>query len=198
MLILSVAPICALQIVLARPVIELLFHQRWLPAVPVVQWLSLGMITQPLGILGASLLLARGQYRLLASLTGFVMVISTAAAMAGAFFGREDEIARCTGISLLFTNLTTGYVACGRSRDRAGQFFRKILPPVLIVLPLILAAALLALATNRCPPLISITATTTILLIGYGLGIRLLAPDLTGELLARFKFFGRTESRGGS
>ncbi len=196
-LILALAPICALQIVLARPVIELLFHQRWLPAVPVVQWLSVGMITQPLSILGTSLLLARGQYRLLASLTAVITILSTAAAMVGAFWGREDEIACCTGISLFFTSCVTGWVACRPSKGSAGCFFRRILPPVLVAFPLILASALLAFATRRCPPLISITVTTTIVLIGYWLGIRFLAPHLTSEFFGRLKLFRQTGSRGG-
>jgi PST family polysaccharide transporter len=84
-LILAIAPLCALQIVLARPVIELLFQDRWLPAAPVVQWLSVGMMTQPLSILGTSLLLARGQYRLLALLAAVIMILITAAAIVGAY-----------------------------------------------------------------------------------------------------------------
>ena len=63
LLMLVIVPVCVLQILLARPLIELVFHDRWLPAVSVVQWLSLGLLTQPLSILTASLLLARGQYR---------------------------------------------------------------------------------------------------------------------------------------
>jgi PST family polysaccharide transporter len=194
MLTLAMAPVCALQIVLARPVIELFFHARWLPAVPVVQWLSVGMITQPFSILGTSLLMARGQYRRLALLMAAATIITAAAALAGARFGREAEIARCTGITLFFTNLLPGWAAAREFKCSAGRFFRNSLPAALIALPLILVGALFARAFNRLPPVVEIAATTSLLLAGYTLGIRFLAPQLVRESLARFKFLRPSES----
>ncbi len=188
-LILVIVPVCALQIVLARPAIELLFRDRWLPAVPVVQWLSMGMMTQPLGILGTSLLLARGQYRLLAGLAGALTILNMAAAIIGAYFGREAEIARCTGITLFFTHLVIGWAACRELKCTAGYFYRKLLPPVFIALPLLGAGALLAFLTGGCPPFISILATGTMLLAFYGAGIWLLAPRLARDLAARLSLF---------
>jgi len=189
-LMLALAPVCALQIVLARPVIALLFHQRWLPAAPVVQWLSFGMITQPLSILGASLLLARGQYRLLALQTAAATIVIMAAAAAGGRFGRETEIARAAGIALFLTNIAAGWVACRELKYSARHFFRKIAPPVFTVLPLVLAGGLVTGLTSHEPPLVCITVTTGLLLVLYGLGVWFLAPHWAGQFLARFKFLG--------
>jgi O-antigen/teichoic acid export membrane protein len=54
---------CVLQAVTARPLIGLIFPQRWQGAVGVVGWISLGMLTQPLSILCFSLLMAQAKYR---------------------------------------------------------------------------------------------------------------------------------------
>ena len=188
-LLLAIAPLCALQIVLARPVIELLFHDRWLPAVPVVQWLSVGMMTQPFNILGTSLLLARGQYRLLASLAAAIAILLMAAAILGACLGCEAEIARCTGTTLFFTNLATGWVACHELKCGGEYFFRELLPSAFMALPLMGIGAFLVLVTDSWPPLISMTSTAAILLVLYGSGIRILSPRLAKELMAGIHLF---------
>jgi O-antigen/teichoic acid export membrane protein len=186
---LAMAPVCALQMVLARPVIELFFQARWLPAAPVVQWLSVGLITQPISILGTSLLMARGQYRRLAGLMAVATIITAAAALTGALLGREAEIARWTGIALFFTNLLPGWAAAREFNCGAAKFFRQSLPAALMVVPLVLLGALLARAFRHLSTGLSLSATTTLLLAGYALGIRILAPGFITETMARFKSF---------
>jgi len=58
-----IAYFCVIQAVTARPMIGLIFPARWLAAAPVVSWISLGMLTQPLSILCFSMLMAKAQYR---------------------------------------------------------------------------------------------------------------------------------------
>jgi O-antigen/teichoic acid export membrane protein len=179
---LVIAPVCALQIVLAHPVIALLFHDRWLPAAPVVQWLSVGMITQPLSVLGSSLLLARGRYRQLALLTAFLMALLTGAAVLGARAGGEAEIARCVGITLFFTNLIMGWMACREFHSNWTAFFTRLVPPALVAFPLIAAGALLAFVTRGNSPLVSILTTAVVLTALYLGAIRCVAPHLIEEL----------------
>ena len=71
----AAVPICILQVVLAPSVITFLFPNRWDPAIPVVQWLSIGLVTQPLIMAASCVLLARGRYRDLAAMTGFVAFV---------------------------------------------------------------------------------------------------------------------------
>jgi O-antigen/teichoic acid export membrane protein len=104
------APVCALQILLAQPVIALLFRDRWLPSVPVVQWLSAALITQPLSLLASSMLLARGRFRRLAGTSGFAAVLLLAAAIAGAQYGDHSVIARFTSMALFVANGVAGWV----------------------------------------------------------------------------------------
>src|SRR5712692_5445687 len=80
-------PVCVLQTVLARPLIELAFADRWARSIPVVEWLSLGFLTQSLTVLASSLLLARGRFGLCAALTGLSAAMVTAAATIGALTG---------------------------------------------------------------------------------------------------------------
>jgi O-antigen/teichoic acid export membrane protein len=183
---LIVAPVCALQIVLAYPLIELLFHERWLPAAPVVQWLSVGMMTQPLSILGSSLLLARGRYRLLALLSAGLMALLTAAAIAGAWWGGAAEIARCTGLTLFCTNLITGWVACREFHSGSTYFFTRLVPPLLVAFPLLALGEFLTSLTRHHSPFVTI-ATTSVLLTALYLGaIRLWDPPLIQQLAALF------------
>jgi O-antigen/teichoic acid export membrane protein len=132
---LATVPVCVLQVLLARPGIELLFHERWEAAIPVVQWLSLGMLTQPLGMMASSFLLARGCYRRLAALTAGVALAVTGAAAIGAHFGQAAVIARWTGMSLLLTNLVAGAVTLRQFDLRWRSRFFESTVPLLAVIP---------------------------------------------------------------
>jgi O-antigen/teichoic acid export membrane protein len=63
----ALAYLCVLQAVTAGPLIALFFPGRWAGAAPVVSWISLGLLTQPLTMLYYSLMMARGEYRRVAA-----------------------------------------------------------------------------------------------------------------------------------
>ena len=187
MLTFAIVPLCVLQIMLARPLLELFFHERWLPAVPVVQWLSVGMLTQPLGTLAAALLMARGRYRLLAVLTAFTALAVTAAAAIGAQFGGAAEIARSTGLGLLLANLGAAWIGY-RELDRSyASFLRKIVLPLAIVFPLGLAGLLVVQVIGPEPSLPSVIAATVLFLSLYGIIVRLCQPRLVEEMVSKIK-----------
>jgi len=182
----AIVPVCVLQIVLARPLIELLFHERWLRSVPVVQWLSVAMLTQPLSIVANALLLARGKYRLLACFTGFVAFAVTSAAVVGARLGEETEIARCTSIVLFLTNLLAGWIASREFQPSGASFLRVLALPLAVVAPSALLAWSAVQATKNCPRLVSIVATSVALLVAHGAALRWLAPELVSQLKIKF------------
>lgn len=186
-LIFALAPVCVLQAVLARPAIELLFHERWLPAVPVVQWLSLGLLTQPLNILAGALLMARGDFRRLALLNGAVALTVVMAAAVGAQVGAQAEIAGCTGAALLLANLLAAWWAC---RDFCGgtiPFLRQAAAPLFVAVPLGALAWFAAFAVAGHSPAIIILVTTLIVLGVFVASLRVFAPEYLGGLLARFR-----------
>jgi len=68
-------------------------------------------------------------------------------------------------------------------------FFRELVSPVFIALPLVGAGVFLAFLTGNWPPLLSITSTTAILLAFYGCGVWFLSPRLAKELMAGIRLF---------
>ena len=183
----AIAPVCLLQALLAAPLIEFFFHDRWRPAIPVVQWVSLGMVTQPLNLLAASVLLARGQFQRLASLSGCVSLSVLAAAVAGAMLGHQAQIACWTGCTLLVANLMAGWIAY----REFGRGWSRLLAAVL---PSLVPCALAALlgwwageVTARYGILVQIIAVTAVCLSSWILFIRLVAPQLMDDVVLRVK-----------
>ena len=126
-----IIPICMLQLLLAEPIVKLLFPDRWLPAVPVVQWLSVGMAAQPMAVLMMSVLKARGHFRALglvvAGNTLFVLLCTSI----GAQLGTEATIACWTGIGLLAGGLFQGWVSF-REYKRGWSTLLVLYGPILL------------------------------------------------------------------
>ena len=133
-----VLPVCLLQVLLAEPVIQFVFHDRWLPSVPVVQCISIGMVTQPLNLLAASLLMARGKFRRLAGATAvMVMVLLTAAAL-GSLFGRQRAIAMAVAAGMVIGNLYAGWLVFQEFGKGWAQLSAALLPALKLAAPLAL------------------------------------------------------------
>jgi len=105
-----VAPICVLQILLAEPLIKILFEPRWYPAIDVVKWLSVGLISQPLYVLLSALLLARQSNMVMAALTGCIGLIVSCLALAASYSNDVTIIAMWIGVGMFFINISCGYV----------------------------------------------------------------------------------------
>ena len=179
--------VSVLQIVLAKPVIELFFHERWLPAISVVQWLSFGMLTQPIAVAANALLLARGQFRVLATTCGVIAAASIAAALVGGTFGDQHEIARWTGSTLFVMNIGAGWVAFRQFDRRSSNYFRSAVLPVACALPCGAAAWGCANLIKQWPPSICIGLTALVVLGGYALAVKICIPGLIDELVAKLK-----------
>ncbi len=180
-------PVCALQVLLARPLIELFFHERWLPAAPVVQWLSLGMLTQPLSVLAVSLLLAQGKYGVLALLTGLTALTVTAAAAAGALLGGEVAIAQWSCASLFVTGLIAGWVALRQFEKGWRELLRIAGAPLLLTPVTILSGWLTMTATRDFGPIIILSTTALFVLALYFVLVKMMMPTVVAELLSRIK-----------
>jgi PST family polysaccharide transporter len=159
-LLLVVAPICLLQWLLAGPLISSLFHSRWEPAIPVVEWISIGLLSQPLYLLTVSVLLARGRFRRLALTTGFVAAVTVAAATVGAFIGDQAAIARCAGCALLVSNLVAGWVTVREFGRGWRQLLNLIAPVVVIALLVATLGWWTSRATSTAGTAIQVMATT--------------------------------------
>ena len=186
-LLLSLVPVTVLQIVLAKPAIEFLFHERWLPAIPVVQWLSFGMLTQPIAVAANALLLARGKFKILAITASAMAAAMIAAAVAGASLGDQSQIARWTGTSLFLMNIVVGWVAFRQLDQQSNSYFCAAVLPVAAAVPLGMAAWACANLIKQWPAPVCIAATAVVVMAAYVLAVKLCVPALIPELMAKLK-----------
>lgn len=181
----AIAPICALQWLLAEPLIQAAFHSRWVPAIPVVEWISLGLLTQPFYLLAVSVLLARGHFRKLAVVTGLVATTTLAGALIGAITGDQTEIARVAAFALLFANLGAGWATfrefgCGLTNLLS-------IASRTTVLWIAIAATGWFTKTHSAAhgTATQIVATTLAVVATHAIAVRLLFPAIASDLLTR-------------
>jgi len=170
---------------LARPVIGMLFHDRWLPAVPVLQWLSLGLATQPVGLVAAAVLMARGRFRALAGVEAFSAVATTCGAAVGACLGDQVQIAQGVSAGLLAANGYAGWRAFREFGPVWRALLTTIIPPLALVPPAVLAAGCLSNELAEGSVLVRIPAVTSVCLGVYAAALRIFLPKVAGEIFAR-------------
>jgi len=179
-------PACVLQALLAEPVIRLIFHDRWTPSIPVIQWLSVGLLTQAMHTLASSVLLARGAFAQLTVCNALLAVTVTGAALIGASSGGQLEIARCTGTSLLLMNLVTGWIAYRQLGQGWKDLFSTVAMPLLAGFSAAAAGALVAVLFRDAPMAVSLTfvlgTTLGTYLLVAGRLVRRVAKDITLRL----------------
>jgi teichuronic acid exporter len=186
-LLVVVTPICVLQWLLARPLVSALFHSRWQPAIPVVEWISIGLLSQPLYLLSVSALLARGRFRRLALTTGLVAAATLAGAGIGAITGDQTDTACGAAIALLFSNLAAGWLTFH-------EFGRGLKELLALVAPLAVMGSFVAAlgwwasrATSTVGPAIQIFATGLAVLGSSGLLVRFFLPQLASDVAIRLR-----------
>jgi O-antigen/teichoic acid export membrane protein len=116
-----IAPVCALQIVTAEPLIRFIFPSHWSPAVPVVMWLSFGLMTQPLSVLVSSILRAQGKFGRLTALMAMQAVILVIAAIIGGCGGTAATMACACGVGMFVGGVIAGWL-CYTEFGQAWRF----------------------------------------------------------------------------
>ena len=185
-LLLAAAPLCAAQAVAAGPIVTLAFGDRWLPAIPVVQALSMAMVVQPFIALTSALLLARGEYARLTMITAANLVVMGVATGLGAMVGTQGAIAIGAGTGFVLVGLVYGAVGFHAVGSRA----RDVMPAlgrVLVLGGISLAASVAftlavpgsSLAQAVVGPLIAVSV--------YAVAARLLFPDSVLPVVGRVR-----------
>lgn len=177
-----IGPVCILQALLAGPIIGHCFHERWLPAVPVVQWLSVGLMTQPFSLLATSLLLAHGRFAALAALNAGIALAVFGAATVGASIGNHVTVAALAAPTLGLANLVAGAWAFRAVGASGSRVVSTALPPLGLTLAMALAGAWIQQATRTLNPFLGAGAVVAGSGLVAGLGAWLLMPGLLGEL----------------
>jgi O-antigen/teichoic acid export membrane protein len=185
-----VIPLCLAQTIFGPKIISLLFHERWNDAIPVIQWLSVGLCLQPLSTLTTSLLLARGGYRTLAALNGGFACCIPVAALIGAHLGNQHQIAICVGLSLVLMNLVSGAVAVRTLGQSLRELSSILLAPLFIGLVTAGAVWFLDRTLPFQQPVVEIVLLGLAGLAVYVTLMRWLLPQVASGLIARLRHRG--------
>ncbi|HXJ57342.1 MAG TPA: oligosaccharide flippase family protein [Verrucomicrobiae bacterium] len=180
-------PVILLQALLAGPFVKLFFAERWAPSIPVVQWISLGLLTQPVGLMAISVLMARGQFKQLAGISALIAISLTLAAGTGAAVGTHVDTAQWTGVTLLVVNLAAGGLAWRGLGCNGFGLVGKVLPLLALGIPLGLIGAWtgrLVAPRGPVPHLILVTLVVAVLYLGL---VKLFQPRLLQDLLLRLQ-----------
>ncbi len=181
MLMLVAAPACLLQAAIASPVIELLFGERWRPAVGLVQVFSVAWSLSVISHVAASMIKAQGRYRLLAVYSATAAVLFPVCVALGAFAG--DAIGAAMGV-LVFSWIsgpTLVYLAIQTSGGTWRHVFEIFCRPMACS-ALAMGLALSALSVIPVPAdhfgcVLRIVSTVLLALLGYVGLIRIFAPE---------------------
>lgn len=95
-----VTPLCLLQAAAAEPVVRLLFKDEWLPAVPMLQILSIGMALLAVVTPANGLLMAQGRFRMYLLLSVISAVMSLTFTPLGGILGGGIGVAIATTLHL--------------------------------------------------------------------------------------------------
>jgi O-antigen/teichoic acid export membrane protein len=186
-LLVTVGSVCLAQALLAEPLINSIFHQRWEPAVPVVQWLSVGLITQPFNVLGVALLMAQGRFRQLTALSASIGIAVSLAALIGAQQGGPAVIAQWTGPTLLLSNFIAGILTFRQLGAQWSQLTAMFLRPAGVIIAVGVFGRWAGHATDASGALVQIIAVALTCGSTLVLTTAWLMPSTVSELIQRFQ-----------
>ncbi|MBX3387670.1 MAG: oligosaccharide flippase family protein [Phycisphaeraceae bacterium] len=181
-------PACFLQAAAAEPVMRVLFAERWLEAVPVVQFLSIGMAFGLLGSINTSLIKAQGKFDLLVKITiayGLTYLLATAL---GGFLGEHVAMS----VAICAYMILWGPLGALIAVRTVGGGIRHIL--AIYGSPGLMAAASVSLAyvlgsqlpaSSKADFAAQAIVMTVIAAAAHALLVRLFARDALTELLER-------------
>lgn len=182
-----VIPACVLQWLVAGPVISLVFHHRWEPSIPVVEWISVGLLTQPLSLVAVAVLMARGRFRRLALVSALAAVATTLATLTGALLGDQERIAQLNALALVLASGFAGWMAYREFGHGWKRLLRSAAP--LLGLSLVMAGAGSGLSHvfNGIDPAVRLIVTAGSSVTIYGALVWWLFPQIADDIILRLK-----------
>jgi PST family polysaccharide transporter len=168
----------------AYPFTALVFGEKWLPMVGILTAFGIWAALRPLLFTTGWLLNALGRARLLASITGSMLLPFIAGAILAAAYGGVAQVAWVAVASSLATAVILGYFA-SRSTGMSPRRYWRALRTVVIACALCwIAAAVVADVTAPAGLATSLAASVSSGLIAYLLVVYLLEPRLLQGLPA--------------
>lgn len=96
---------CGLQALLAQPLLDKFFPEKWHPAGPVITWISIGLVFQGVYVCLSSWLNAAGRYRDLVVVTALPVVLSSGFAYWGALVKGAEGAALGSALGIILSAL---------------------------------------------------------------------------------------------
>jgi O-antigen/teichoic acid export membrane protein len=187
-------PICFLQAALAAPLIHAIFPPKWLPAIPVLEVLCIGMAFRTVGFPSFSLMQAQGRFKALSILLGagaalfLTMTLSSSALTSDAT--AAIAVAIVVAVYFAIEGLVSIYVGVRRAGGTWADVWGVYGKPVLLsAIACALAAAAIWILPARNRPEYVLRMIVGALLAGaiYLPLIRLVAPDTWDLLISRVR-----------
>lgn len=180
--------VCVAQVLLAGPLLTAMFGEKWVRAVPVIQWLSITVITQPLNMIASALLLARGEFKLIAGVNACAGIIVVLAAGIGASLGMETQIAQWTAFGTMIANVLP-LVICCRKTPRQALLILGEVGSVMLMSAVAAGAGFMGgwlCRSSGAPLLVEIGVTGASITIVYSILAYFTARQVVSELVAQF------------
>jgi O-antigen/teichoic acid export membrane protein len=128
-------PLCCAQAVVARPLIVGVFADKWLRAVPVVEWLSFGMWLVPANMVAIALMLSKGRFRALSTVSFCQLILLAVSTMLGALYGQEKAIAVSVAFGTVVGHFIMAVWAARLVSLRIGELLSSLRSSVSAVFP---------------------------------------------------------------
>jgi O-antigen/teichoic acid export membrane protein len=182
-------PLCMVQAAVAGPVLQALYGQKWVAAIPLVQWISVGMAFGVAAWPAGGLLQSRGQFRFFFYTSiGFLMIFMSLVYV-GALVGAATGVA----IAVCIFNVVCNPIFVAWVFRRSGVGWGEILNMNVRPLVVGLVAAGAATATVHfsesvgAHPIVQSAAATATGLIAMLIGARLIMPSSWHDVEARLR-----------
>ena len=181
-------PLCMLQAAIADPLIRLLFAAKWIPAIPIIQFLSISMALHSVAEPCVALLQAQGRFaemfrNYLIWTIGFLPIVAVAAKLGdGTTVAAAVAAYYCVGSPIFFWAVTR------KLGVGSGDVLRVYVPPAL-------ASILAAAVGSGCGAIVHTSLIAEIILVSVSFGltytvlISVLAPVQWVELLQLVRQF---------
>lgn len=186
-----VYPMCFILAALSYPLVDALFGPEWLPAVPLMQILSVAFATKCLGWPAVALMTAHGRFRTLIVLSVVTFILSAAGALIGGAIGATYDqphigVALGTAAFLVITEPLQLIIGLKPFNNPASRAANAYLPPLL---PAIIAAAAAYTAAYYIPqntnyrPWIQLAAAAPASAIVYTVLLRYMLPNTWNTII---------------
>jgi len=183
-------PVSFMQAAASGPILRLLWHTKWLSAIPILEILSIGMAFQVLGVPGNCLLTAQGRFRtqflacLGSTVVFFLLVVP------GSIWKPGVGTSAAVAVFVLVTQLACLYIAIRPSGGTVWSIIKSGAPALFCAAVAtglaMLAAAQLGHATNSARAnLLQLAIIAVVTLAVYYPLVRWLAPEPLRQLTAR-------------